>query len=42
MTMKEANRLSIMRQIDKKMLSFKEASQELNLSSRQIKRLRKG
>ena len=41
MTMKEASRLSIMKQIDKKVLSIDEASQELNLSPRQVKRLRK-
>ncbi len=39
--MKEANRLSIMRQIDNQTLSIKAASHELNLSSRQVKRLRK-
>ena len=41
MTMKEANRLSVMQQVDKKQLSLKEASEELELSIRQTKRLRK-
>ena len=40
MTIKEANRLSAMRQIDKKMLSLRQASKDLGLSIRQTKRLR--
>jgi hypothetical protein len=41
MSIKEANRLSIMRQIDKKMLSVKKASEELGVSLRQAKRIRR-
>ena len=41
MSIKEANRLSIMRQIDKKILSMKRASEELGVSLRQAKRIRK-
>lgn len=41
MSIKEANRLSIMRQIDKKMLSLQKASEELGVSLRQTKRIRK-
>lgn len=41
MSMKEANRLSMMKQIDKKILSLRRASEELGLSLRQIKRVRK-
>jgi len=41
MTVKEAERLSIMRQVDKKILTIKKASEELGLSLRQTKRVRK-
>lgn len=41
MTVKEANRLSIMRQIDKKILTLKKASEELGISLRQAIRVRK-
>lgn len=41
MTIKEANRLSVMRQIDKKILGMKKASEELGVSLRQAKRIRK-
>lgn len=41
MTMKEASRFSVMKQIDKKILSIRQASHELGLSTRQVKRLRK-
>lgn len=41
MTIKEANRLSIMQQIDKKILSLQKASEELGVSLRQAKRIRK-
>ncbi|MCP5505909.1 MAG: ISNCY family transposase [Chlamydiales bacterium] len=41
MTVKEAERLSVMRQIDKKILTIKKGSEELGLSLRQAKRLRK-
>lgn len=41
MSIKEANRLSIMRQIDKKILTLKKAGEELGLSQRQVKRIRK-
>jgi hypothetical protein len=41
MTIKEANRLSIMRQVDKKILSMKKASEEMGVSLRQAKRVRK-
>jgi hypothetical protein len=41
MSVKEADRLGIMRQIDKKTLTLKKASEELYLSLRQIKRIRK-
>lgn len=41
MTIKEANRLSIMRQVDKKMLSLRKAREELDLSLRQVLRIRK-
>lgn len=40
MSIKEANRLSIMRQVDKKILSTKKASEELGVSLRQAKRIR--
>lgn len=41
MTVKEAERLSVMRQIDKKILTIKKGSEELGLSLRQAKRLRR-
>lgn len=41
MTLKEANRLSVMKQIDKGNLSLRKASEELKISLRQIKRIRK-
>jgi DNA-binding Lrp family transcriptional regulator len=41
MTVSEANRLSIMRQIDKKILTIRKASEELGVSERQAKRIRK-
>ncbi len=41
MSIKEADRLSVMRQIDKKVLTLRKASQELGLSLRQTKRVRK-
>lgn len=41
MSIKEAERLGIMRQIDKKALTIKGASEELALSARQVKRIRK-
>src|SRR3990167_3825492 len=41
MSIEEANRLSVMRQIDKKILSLRKASEELGLSLRQVKRVRK-
>jgi transposase len=41
MSIKEAERLGIMRQIDKKALTIKGASEELALSPRQVKRIRK-
>ncbi len=41
MTIKEASRLSVMHQIDKKMLSIRKASEELGLSYRHTRRLRK-
>jgi len=41
MSLKEAERLSIMRQMDKKFLTIKKASEELGLSIRQVKRVRK-
>ena len=41
MSIEEANRLSIMRQIDKKTLTLKRASEELGVSERQVKRIRK-
>ena len=41
MSIKEANRLSIMRQMDKKILSIRKASEELGVSVRQAKRIRK-
>ena len=41
MSIKEANRLSIMKQVDKKILSIRKASEELGVSLRQAKRIRK-
>jgi hypothetical protein len=41
MTVKEAERLSVMRQIDKKILTIEKASEELGISIRQTKRIRK-
>lgn len=41
MSIEESNRLSIMRQVDKKILSLRKASEELGLSERQAKRIRK-
>ena len=41
MTIKEANRLSIMKQVDKKILSLRKASEELGLSVRHTKRIRR-
>ena len=41
MTIKEANRLSVMHQVDKKLLSIKQASEELGISYRHMRRLRK-
>jgi hypothetical protein len=41
MSIKEARRVGVMQQIDKKVLTLREASDELGLSLRQIKRVRK-
>ncbi len=41
MSIKEADRLGVMRQIDKKTLSLRKASEELGVSIRQVKRIRK-
>ncbi len=41
MSIEEANRLSVMRQIDKKVLNMRRASEELGVSLRQAKRIRK-
>lgn len=41
MSIKEANRLSIMKQVDKKILNMKKASEELGVSLRQAKRIRR-
>ena len=41
MSIKEAERLSVMKQIDKKILTVKRASEELGISLRQTKRVRK-
>ncbi len=41
MSVTEANRLSVMRQIDKKILNMRRASEELGVSLRQAKRIRK-
>jgi hypothetical protein len=41
MSIKEANRLSVMKQIDKRVLNIRKASEELGVSLRQAKRIRK-
>lgn len=41
MSIKEANRLDVMRQIDRKILSLRKASEDLGVSIRQAKRIRK-
>lgn len=41
MSIKEAERLSIMRQVDKKILTLEKASEELGICLRQMKRIRK-
>lgn len=41
MTIKEAERLAVMRQIDKKTMNLRQASEEFKLSLRQVKRIRK-
>ena len=41
MSEKEVDRLSIMRQVDKKMLTLLKASEEIGVSFRQVKRIRK-
>lgn len=41
MSIEEANRLSAMRQVDKKILSVRRASEELGVSLRQARRIRK-
>ncbi|MBS0628582.1 MAG: ISNCY family transposase [Verrucomicrobia bacterium] len=41
MSIKEAERLSVLRQVDKKILTLKEASEELGICLRQMKRIRK-
>jgi len=41
MSIREANRLSVMRQVDKKMLSMQKVSEELGVSLRQAKRIRR-
>ena len=41
MSIEEADRLSVMRQVDKKILSIRRASEELGVSLRQAKRIRK-
>lgn len=41
MSIKEANRLSTMRQVDKKIFTIKRASEEMGVSLRQAKRIRK-
>lgn len=41
MSIKEAERLGLMRQIDRKILTVKRASEELGISLRQAKRVRK-
>jgi hypothetical protein len=41
MSIGEAERLSVMKQIDKKILTIEKASEELGISTRQTKRIRK-
>src|ERR1700733_1566117 len=41
MSIKEAERLSVMRQVDKKILTVEQVGKELGLSLRQTKRVRK-
>jgi len=41
MSIKEANRLGIMKRIDKKDLTFRKASEELGISVKQLRRIRK-
>lgn len=41
MSIKEANRLSVMKQVDKRLLTLRKASEELGISLRQTKRIRK-
>ncbi|MBF5060093.1 hypothetical protein NEPTK9_001620 [Candidatus Neptunochlamydia vexilliferae] len=41
MSVKEAERLSVMKQIDKKILTIEKASEELGVSIRQTKRIRR-
>lgn len=41
MSVKEAERLSVMKQVDKKLLTIERASEELGISMRQAKRIRK-
>ena len=41
MSIKEADRLSIMKQLDKKLLTLRKGGEELGLSLRQTKRIRK-
>lgn len=41
MTIEEADRLGAMRQVDKKILTIKKASEHLGISLRQTKRIRK-
>jgi len=41
MGIKEADRLGVMRQIDKNRISLKKASEELGVSLRQTKRIRR-
>ena len=41
MSIKEANRLSVMKQVAKKILKLRKASEEMSVSLRQAKRIRK-
>lgn len=41
MSIKEADRLGVMRQVDKKILTLRQASEQVRLSLRQMKRVRK-
>ena len=41
MTVKEADRLSVMKQIDKGNINLREATEELGISLRQMKRIRR-